>query len=505
MASEDVNIVIGAQDKASSVLDNVAAKAGSFSTSFAAMGPVVAGVGAVIGAAAAGFTALSFAIEGTAAAANKIDALTDTAAGLGERVGDLQAFQFAMGEAGNVDADKSIDALKKVQRAIGEIASGGNDKGSELFARLGIDAQELSMQGPIDQFMTLKDAIGGIENISERASVAQQLLGKSASDLIPALIAESDEFAASMQAANDFGTTVSDEGAAGIAAMNDAIGRTQAGMEGLYNQIAVAVAPAIEAAANSLNAWLPPIIQAAEVTLPIVVDIFVQIAGYAVDILNVLGRIQAYDFKGAMDLASNMQTAEQWSQKVAESRANAARASEQAESKRLAMLQAANSFDEKAAEAAAKRAEAAAKTVSDLERQLQVARIGEEAVKKQEQLALATNDAERERIALLQEQIDKQEEQNEIAKKADELSKKQAEEKAKKDEEIAKKLAMPAGEVKATESRLLSRGPSDGPLQGILEENKEQKRLAQEQLKVSEEANRLLRERQNTLQLEFVG
>ncbi len=185
MASEDVNIVIGAQDKASSVLDSVAAKAGSFSTSFAAMGPVIAGVGAAVGAAAAAFNVASSAIDGVVKSANRIDALTDVASGLGTSVGDLQAFQFALGELGNVDPEKAVSSLQRLQKTIGEVALGGDAEAGSVFAKLGIDAEKLTLQGPIEQFNTVREALGGIESVAERAALAQQLLGKSAADLIP--------------------------------------------------------------------------------------------------------------------------------------------------------------------------------------------------------------------------------------------------------------------------------------------------------------------------------
>ncbi len=240
--SADVNIVVGAEDRATKVLNSVASSVGSLGGTFAALGPAVAGIGASLAGLAAGFITVQSAINGTVEAANKIDALTDVATGLGASVPDLQAFQFAMSEAGNVDASQSIQALQKMQRIVGDIAGGQNENAAKLFEKLGLDAKALSMQGPVEQFLAVKQAIGGIENVSERASVAQQLLGKSASDLIPALISQQDEFNASMEAAKDLGLTVSEQGAAGIAAMNDSLGRVSAGFEGIYNQVAVAVA-----------------------------------------------------------------------------------------------------------------------------------------------------------------------------------------------------------------------------------------------------------------------
>jgi len=134
----------------------------------------------------------------------------------------------------------------------------------------------------------------------------------------------------------------------------------------------------------------------------------------------------------------------------------------------------------------AKQAQAAEveKTTLALERQLAVQRagvdalqnnqggdaskLGEDAIKRQEQLLLATNDAERERIRILQEQIAIQEKQNatvmELQKTEAELAKARQDEEARKEAEAAamrQAMANVQPGVQATESRLLTRGPAE--------------------------------------------
>jgi len=96
----DIDVVIGAQDKASAVINAVASKASGFGSSLSSsLLPSVTKLIGPLAAAAAGFLAVRSAISAVSEASTRIDALTDTAAGLGESVGELQAFQFAMGEA----------------------------------------------------------------------------------------------------------------------------------------------------------------------------------------------------------------------------------------------------------------------------------------------------------------------------------------------------------------------------------------------------------------------
>jgi DNA repair exonuclease SbcCD ATPase subunit len=463
----DIDIVIGAKDDASAAINKLVGKIGGFSSSFAMLGPIAIGVGAAIGGAAAAFFSLSAAIDSVRSAADEIDALATTANGIGESVGKLQAFQFAMEEAGKVDAGKSIQALQKLQKTVGEVAGGGNAAGAELFKRLNLDAQALSLQGPIAQFNAVRNAIAGIENISERAAVAQQVFGKSAADLIPALTAQQDAFDESTAAAQALGLSVTEEGAAGIAGMNQAIGRATAGFEGLANQVAVAVAPAVEAAALAIAEFLPPVIQLATEWLPSIVDVTVTWAGHIRDAYATFQAISRLDFAGAF-VAANAGSGSRMLDEVNAARERAAQSARENAEKMRQIAEMTAALDNEAVEKQEAKASAAEKTAEQLERQLRVAQFGEDEVKKQEQIATATNDAERQRIMILQEQLAAQQALNkaaEDAKKAEEealkIQRKEAEDRAKEEQQKAEKLASFQPGTQAVESRLLTRGPME--------------------------------------------
>lgn len=485
----DIDIVIGAQDKASAVINAVAAKAGGFGSSLSsAVTPkMLAFTGAIAGA-AAGALALGKAIGAVSEASSRIDALTDTAAGLGETVGELQAFQFAMGEAGNVDAEKSIQALQRIQKTIGEIAGGGNAAGGEVFKKLGIDANALSMQGPIDQFNTVREALGSIENTSERAAMAQKLLGKSAADLMPALMAQSDEFNASMQAASDLGVVVSEEGAVGIAAMNDAVGRVSAGFEGMANQVAMAVAPLVESIANTIAGWLPPIIDLASQYLPTVVDVMATLVGLGADFYKTMYQAATLDFAGAIETATNALGEEGSAAKmvlqVQEARNAAAAAARENAEKMQAIAAATSTAEDESLQKQQEKVSEGEKTIAQLERQLAIQQQGADAVERQEQLATAASDAERERIASLQAELDLREQITaEFNRQVEEEKKRAAEQQKAQEQELArraelvKQLAGTQIGVTATESRLQTRGPAQNGMERIA-------KLAQKQVEL---------------------
>jgi hypothetical protein len=469
----DIDIVVGAQDKASAVLNAVAGRVGGFGSS---IGKFINPLTASLAGAAAGFLAVGKAIGTVSEAANRIDALTDTAAGLGATVGDLQAFRFAMGEAGNVSAEKSIASLQKLQKTVGEIATGGNAKAGEVFEKLGLDAAKLSMQGPVQQFEAVRQALGSIENVSERAATAQQIFGKSAADLIPVLLAQSGEFEASMNAAAELGAVTSEEGAAGIAAMNDAVGRVSLGFEGLANTVAVAVAPLVESIASTIAGWLPPIIELASQWLPTIVDSAAAMVGFATDFYNTMYKVVTLDFSGAYKTATNalgeQGTAAQLILKAEEARNRAAQVAAENAAKARAQKEAEVAIEKESLKTEQAKTSEAEKTIAALEKKFAIATMGAEAVERQEQLATAATDAERERILALQAQLDLHEQitaefssRVEAEKKATAERQRMAEQEQAKRAELVGQLASVPTAIAATQSRLQTRGPAQSGME----------------------------------------
>jgi hypothetical protein len=473
----DIDIVIGAQDRASAVINGVAAKASGFGSSISSMlTPKMAALTGAIAGAAAGFLTLKAAIGAVSEASTRIDGLTDKAAGLGEAVGDLQAFQFAMAEAGDIDAGKSIQALQRIQKVVGEIATGGNAAGGAVFEQLAIDANALSMKGPIDQFNAVREALAKIENTSERAAMAQKLLGKSAADLMPALMAQTGEFEASMQAATDLGLVVSEEGAAGVASMNDAIGRASAGLEGMANVMAVQVAPLVESIATNIASWAPPAIELANVWLPSIVESMAALAGITVDVLSYMTSLVQLDFSQAFVTASNLVgeggTAAKLITQVYEARARAEASAAANAAKMQAISAATRAADDAALKSRQAEVSEGEKLIAQLERKLAVQQQGAEAVERQEQLNAAGSLAELERIANLQAELDLHEQitaefqsRVEAEKKATEERQRVAEQEQARRAELVSQIANVPTAVSATQSRLQTRGPAQSGME----------------------------------------
>jgi DNA segregation ATPase FtsK/SpoIIIE-like protein len=487
MTMENAEIVVGAKDMASRVLDGISNSLTNVTKTAASLGPAVAGIGAGIAAAAGAMASVGVAASYIKGAADEIDALSKVAIGLGESTGDLQAFQFAMKEAGGIDPTASVTALQKIRTSLGQAVAGGTT--STAFEQLQLDAEALTMQGPIEQFKAVRDALAAVENSTERNKLAQELLGKSAADLLPALQVNAEAFAESEAAAKQFGLAVSDEQAAAIGQMNDAFGRVEMAIQGILNQLAGEFAPVVNLILSELEQFAPAVnmmLDGVKAGIPIATQLYM----HFVDIVEAVVALRNFDATKLFDIASGKaaienaleysavltkagEAAQEAAKKREDDRKNAFESEKQdleelAEKERQKQQAAA---DEKAAERAA---EAYAKGIEGLEKQLAVLQLGAEEVKRQEELALATNDAERERIELLQQQIDKQKQQNDLKKEAEKQAndleaklQKEAEAAAKAEADRQKRLAAPAPGLQAVESRLLTRGDSQNPVNKV--------------------------------------
>ena len=537
MSKADINIVIGAQDKATKVINGMAGKLTSLAGPLAALGPVAIGIGAAVAVAGAAFVALNSAIDAVNESRARLDLLAKSAKGLGESATDLRSFQMAIGEFSGASAEQATDALRKMQKAIGDAVGGTNadvfeklgldakalslqepvdqfkaiqraiqgvgtaseraaigeftgagpeqaadalrkmqkaigGTNIDVFEKLGLDAAALSLQEPVDQFKAIQRAIQGVGTSSEQAAISQKLMGEGAAKLAPALLANADAFQASIDAANSLNANLDGGGAEAIEAMNDALGRVETGMQGVIDQATVALSPAITAVAEVLATWLPPVIKLAQYAMPLLVTDITFAIGYAKDLAGVLGKLAVLDFSGAVAGFETIgETGDEMVEALNKSRDAAIKAAEQADKTRMANAASAVVLadDVKQAE---KKANEIEKTFDALEKQLAIAQMGSDEYEKQQQLATARNDTERERIALMQRQVTEQEQINTLAEQQskaenDRINKSlDANEKVRQDrlaDEEAKQQALanaPRGTT-AVESRLLSRGPSD--------------------------------------------
>lgn len=204
---------------------------------------------AIAGAAVAG-AAASGLILATKNSFATIDAQAKLAQSLGTTTESMQVLSRA-GELAGVSFSGIEQGTKDLTRRLSQAAAGGGPAVKTL-KQLYLSAADLMALPLNERVEKINQAIEDFVSPAERAAAAGQLFGEEGSIAMSRL--DSATLRQATQDVKDFGVGVSEVDAKKIAIANDAISRIGLVAKGAGNQIAVALAPAITAAADALVA-----------------------------------------------------------------------------------------------------------------------------------------------------------------------------------------------------------------------------------------------------------
>ena len=223
---------------------------GFSSGTVAAMGVAAAGIGAVklaIDGIKAGIEAVKALNEMTLEQASKADELLTRSSQTGLDTTLLQQLDYASKFLDFDGIDKSLVKLTASMDA----ARDGAEKQTAAFEALGVSVtdEDGNLRNNWETFKDVIDALGEVENATERDALANDLFGKSYADLKPLIDAGSEALEARMQAAD----VASEEELATLGALDDAHEEYQARIERMKQQIAVEFAPVSQDAMSKLG------------------------------------------------------------------------------------------------------------------------------------------------------------------------------------------------------------------------------------------------------------
>jgi len=145
-------------------------------------------------------------------------------------------------------AGADINALEKgVKRMSSALfdAENGLMESKRAFDALGLSTKDLMAMKPEDQFLTIAEAIGKIENPTLKAALAQDIFGRSGTQLLP-LFAEGKEGLKKLrEEAHKLGIVFDEEAAAKAAKLQDAQTSLKSSIQGLGFTIAENLIPII--------------------------------------------------------------------------------------------------------------------------------------------------------------------------------------------------------------------------------------------------------------------
>lgn len=168
----------------------------------------------------------------------------------------LSELKYAAGMSG-ASLDDLETATKKMSKAIID-ADSGSKAMIDNFDALGLNVTAIRDMAPEEQFWTIAYALADMEDQTLKTTLAQDLFGKSGTNMLP-LLAEGQAGIASLrQEAHELNVVYSDESAAAAEKFQDSKERLTTAMQGIGATIAETVMPKITELINSLTEKLKP-------------------------------------------------------------------------------------------------------------------------------------------------------------------------------------------------------------------------------------------------------
>lgn len=213
---------------------------------------------AAMGAAAAAVAALMKVIKElhsvTLDAAADVDELVSESMVTGLSTQTIQQLKYAENLI-DVSYSTISGTLTKLTKTMAD-ARDGNKGLAESFANLGVsitDATTGQLRPAEEVFYDVIDALGGIQNGTERDALAMELLGKSAQDLNPLILQGSGAMRELANEAETAGYVLDESQIQKLAEVDDAYQRTQLQIEATKKKLAVEFAPASKQAMETFQ------------------------------------------------------------------------------------------------------------------------------------------------------------------------------------------------------------------------------------------------------------
>jgi phage-related protein len=199
---------------------------------------------AAVGTAAVGAAAGVFKITSEAAAG--VDDINTLAAKYGLTAERIQELQYASAFV-DVSLETMGGSLAKLTRTM-SAAMDGNKLAKKAFKELGVSLRDdvtKEFRDSEDIWADALEALGKIENETQRDILAQKLFGRSAQELNPLIVAGGEALKGYADEAHNVGAVMSEETLGSLQVLNDAIDKGKGAFEGLKNTLAGAAAPAV--------------------------------------------------------------------------------------------------------------------------------------------------------------------------------------------------------------------------------------------------------------------
>lgn len=201
---------------------------------------------------------------------------------------DLQAYYYAA-ELVDVSVETLTSTMARNVRAMSE-AQSGTERYAEAYEQLGVSVTNAdgSLRDSEDVYWDVIDALGDMENASERDALAMELLGRSAQQINTLIAAGSGVMDEYSQMAEKAGYVMDEKMLASVMALDDELQIQNNNMTALKNTIGAQFAPEITAALKLWNNMLAGMTKFAEEN-PVIVKSLVVLGLELATIVGIYG------------------------------------------------------------------------------------------------------------------------------------------------------------------------------------------------------------------------
>lgn len=209
---------------------------------------------ALTGMAVAGGTALFGMANKAAASGDRVDKLSQK---VGMSRKGFQEWDYILSQNG-MSIESLQGGMKKLNNTIDD-AIGGSKTAVNAFGRIGISVDDLKGKSPEQVFEMTVKALQGMPDGAEKAALANELLGRSGSELMPLLNGSSKSVDELKAKAKELGIVLSDDSIDASVKFTDTLDSLKRSLGAVVTKVGVAVMPIMQKAADWVIANMPTI------------------------------------------------------------------------------------------------------------------------------------------------------------------------------------------------------------------------------------------------------
>jgi hypothetical protein len=143
-----------------------------------------------------------------------------------------------------VEQDRLFDSMAKLQKKLGE-ASMGSKQAAQAFSTLGLSYDKIQQMSKQDQFIAVTNALAGVRDNTQRLTIANEIFGKSGTELLTMLTMTTSEFERLRDEMDRRGELFSASDLAQVEAASDAIADLGAHWRAFWQRATVEVSPVL--------------------------------------------------------------------------------------------------------------------------------------------------------------------------------------------------------------------------------------------------------------------